>query len=315
MAILVPGGRVAKRGARAGCPENHVARYRLRFLLQEFDLPRGATILGRSSDCHVTIEDPLVSRHHARIVLEGDRAVVYDLGSRNGVKVNGLALKEPTELKDGDRLRIGTQELVFCRVDAVPASSAKTTGFLRHCARCRMPYPQEAGSCPSCGATEALDEETLSGQFGQTAQAIWSVQLFLEVLERALSLRRWEDVNRILRRATMQVEERLHRSEPVDGPQLAKLADGAARASIALEDPTWGLWVAQVYRRVPLVVPEDVVARLAELAVRFPSDMAEPVDNLATHARTLPASAAEGPALAALERVRASVAPMAQAKS
>ena len=68
-----------------------MARYRLRFLLQEFDLPRGATILGRSSDCHVTIEDPLVSRHHARIVLEGDRAVVYDLNSRNGVKVNGAA--------------------------------------------------------------------------------------------------------------------------------------------------------------------------------------------------------------------------------
>lgn len=292
-----------------------MARYRLRFLLQEFDLPRGATILGRSSDCHVTIEDPLVSRHHARIVLEGDRAVVYDLGSRNGVKVNGLGVKEPTELKDGDRLRIGTQELVFCRVEAAPATSAKTTGFLRHCARCRMPYPQEAGACPSCGATEALDEETLSGQFGQTAQAIWSVQLFLEVLERALTLQRWDDVNRILRRATMQVEERLHRGEAVDGPQLAKLADGAARASVALEDPAWGLWVVQVYRRVPVVVPEDVVGRLAEIAIRFPSDMAEPVEHLATHARTLPAGPAEGPAIAALERVRASVAPMAQAKS
>ena len=156
-----------------------MARYRLRFLLQEFDLPRGATILGRSSDCHVTIEDPLVSRHHARIVLEGDRAVVYDLASRNGVKVNGSSVKDPVELKDGDRLRIGTQELVFCRVEAAPNASAKTTGFLRHCARCRMPYPQESGSCPSCGATEALDEETLSGQFGAAAQQIWSVQLFL----------------------------------------------------------------------------------------------------------------------------------------
>lgn len=303
-------------GGRArGRPENHVARYRLRFLLQEFDLPRGATILGRSSDCHVTIEDPLVSRHHARIVLEGDRAVVYDLNSRNGVKLNGLALKEPTELKDGDRLRIGTQELVFCRVDAAPASSAKTTGFLRHCARCRMPYPQEAGACPNCGATEALDEETLSGQFGQTAQAIWSVQLFLEVLERALSLRRWDDVNRILRRATMQVEERLHRGEPVDGPQLAKLADGAARASLELQDATWGLWIAQVYRRVPLVVPEEIVARLSELSVRFPSDMAEPVEQLAVHARTLAATPDDGPAIAALERVRATVGPMVQAKS
>ncbi|MBN9167002.1 MAG: FHA domain-containing protein [Myxococcales bacterium] len=290
-----------------------MARYRLRFLLQEFDLPRGATILGRSSDCHVTIEDPLVSRHHARIVLDGDRAVLYDLNSRNGVKLNGHGIKEPTELKDGDRLRIGTQELVFCRVESAPNASAKTTGFLRHCARCRMPYPQEAGACPSCGATEALDEETLSGQFGAAAQAIWSVQLFLEVLERALSLQRFEDVNRILRRATVQVEERIVRADPVDGPQLAKLADGAARAALALGDPTWGQWVAQVYRRVPLIMPEEVVARLGELVARFPTDMAEPVEQLAAYSRTLRVAPDEAPALAALERVRSSVPPLAHA--
>jgi hypothetical protein len=291
-----------------------VARYRLRFLLQEFDLPRGATILGRSSDCHVTIEDPLVSRHHARIVLEGDRAVVYDLNSRNGVKVNGGPVKDPVELKDGDRLRIGTQELVFCRVEAAPNASAKTTGFLRHCARCRMPYPQEAGSCPSCGATEALDEETLSGQFGAAAQQIWSVQLFLEVLDRALTLERFEDVHRILRRATVQVEERIVRGDPIDAPQLAKLAVGAARASLALDDSTWAVWVAQVYRRVPLVMPEEVVVKLGELAARFPHDMADPVEQLASYVRTVPSSPAEGPAIAALERVRASVAPMAASK-
>jgi len=286
-----------------------VARYRLRFLLQEFDLPRGATILGRSSDCHVTIEDPLVSRHHARIVLDGDRAVLYDLNSRNGVKLNGAPIKEPTELKDNDRLRIGTQELVFCRVEQAPNATAKTTGFLRHCARCRMPYPQEAGACPNCGATEALDEETLSGQFGAAAQAIWSVQLFLEVLERALSLQRFEDVNRILRRATVQVEERIVRGDPVDGAQLAKLADGAARASMALADSMWGQWVAQVYRRVPLVVPEPIVERLAELVARFPGDMAASVEALALHSRTLQPGPDEVAALAALERVRSSVPP------
>jgi hypothetical protein len=286
-----------------------VARYRLRFLLQEFDLPRGATILGRSSDCHVTIEDPLVSRHHARIVLEGDRAVVYDLNSRNGVKVNGAPVKDPVELKDSDRLRIGTQELVFCRVEAAPNASAKTTGFLRHCARCRMPYPQEAGSCPSCGATEALDEETLSGQFGAAAQQIWSVQLFLEVLDRALTLERFEDVHRILRRATVQVEERIVRGDLIEPAQLSKLAVGAARASLALDDSTWAVWVAQVYRRVPIVMPEEVVVKLAELAARFPDDMADPVEQLASYVRTVPSSPAEGPAIAALERVRASVSP------
>jgi hypothetical protein len=175
-----------------------------------------------------------------------------------------------------------------------------------------MPYAQEAGACPDCGATEALDEETLSGQFGATAQQIWSVQLFLEVLERALSLSRWDDVHRILRRATVQVEERIARGDPIDPAQLAKLAVGAASASLASNDPTWGLWVAQVYRRVPVVVPEDVVAKIADLTARFPIDMTEPLDQLARHSGTLPASPADAPAVAALERVRASVVPMAK---
>jgi hypothetical protein len=250
-----------------------------------------------------------VSRHHARIVVEGDRAVAYDLGSRNGVKLNGTPLKDPVELKDGDRLRIGTQELVFCRVESAPNGSAKTTGFLRHCASCRMPYPQEVGACPNCGATEALDEETLSGQFGAAAQQIWSVQLFLEVLERALALQRFEDIHRILRRATSQLEERMARGDAIDPGQLAKVAVGASQASLALNDAGWAVWTARVYRRTTFAIPEDVVAKLAELGTRFPRDLEAPVGELVAHLRNVPvSSASEANALSALERVRARLA-------
>ena len=108
-------------------------------------------------------------------------------------------------------------------------------------------------------------------------------------------------------------EERLVRGDSIDGAQLAKLADGAARASVALGDPTWGLWVAQVYRRVPLVMPEQLVDRLGELLARFPIDMAEAVEQLAAHSRTLHAAPEEASALAALERVRSTVPPLIQA--
>ena len=102
---------------------------------------------------------------------------------------------------------------------------------------------------------------------------------------------------------------------PIDAPQLAKLADGAARAAIAMSQPMWGLWVAQVYGRVSVVAPESVVERLGELVMRFPAEMAEAIEQLAMHARTLGASPQDASALAALERVRCSVPPLATSRA
>jgi len=54
-----------------------------------------------------------VSRHHARIVVDGARAVLEDLGSKNGTSVRGRRLTAPAELQDGDEIGIGPAVLVF----------------------------------------------------------------------------------------------------------------------------------------------------------------------------------------------------------
>ena len=269
-------------------------------------MPRGITLLGRSLDCHVTIEDPLVSRQHARIIIDDEGATVEDLGSRNGVKVNGASVKQPMRLKDGDRLRIGTQDLVFCRVDPVGAVHAKTTGVLRLCANCRLPYPREMVSCPNCEATEQTEEETLSGSFGADKQHSWSVQLLVEALEKALNLGRKPDADRIVRRATAQVEELLVAGAVIDAPQLASLAGAAAQTSLAADDPTWGVWVADIYRRLTRIPPPRVVDRLIELSERFGPDMKAPVAKLAEllRANARAATPEDGEALARLEHLR-----------
>jgi hypothetical protein len=246
-----------------------LARYRLRFLLQEFDLPRGITIIGRSLDCHLTIEDPLVSRQHARILIDDDGATVEDMGSRNGVRVDGMTIKGATRLSDGMRLRIGTQDFLFCNVEIAGKGHSKTTGVLRLCANCRMPYPREAPSCPNCEATEQTDEDTLTGvgpsEGAQSARA-WSAQLLVEALDRALALARLQDAERILRRATAQVEEVVATGSPIDAGSLAALALRAAATTLATDDATWALWVLDIYRRTATVPPAEVVERLAEIA-------------------------------------------------
>jgi hypothetical protein len=277
-------------------------------LLQEFDLSRGATLIGRSSECQVTIEDPLVSRQHARIVINGDEALLEDLGSRNGVKLNGSSIAKATPLRDGDRLRIGTQELVFCRVEAPASQDAKTTGFLRHCTACRLPYPREMVACPSCGASEQpKEEETLSGQFGATSQGAWSVQLLVEVLEKALVLGRTADAERMLRRATAQVEERLMTGDRVDAKQLQALSVAAAKMSLDLGDATWGSWIAQIHRRMSTVPAGPVIDSFAGLIERFPEEIGAALGDLASHCRRAVTSLTEEDArsLARLEQLRA----------
>jgi hypothetical protein len=247
-----------------------VARFRLRFLLQEFDLPRGATVIGRSLDCNLTIEDPLVSRQHARIIIDDKGETVEDMSSRNGVRVNGVQIKGPTSLNDGDRVRIGTQDFVFCRFDPTGKAHSKTTGVLRLCSKCHLPYPRESVSCPNCEATEQPEDETLSGSFGTESQSAWNVQLLVEALDRAISLGRIQDAERIVRRATAQVEELVASGGGIDPKALAALAIQAVSTTTATNDPTWVLWVVDIYRRADRVPSVAVVERVGEAAAEHP---------------------------------------------
>lgn len=73
----------------------------------------GATI-GRSRDCDIVLTDPNVSRRHAELRPDGHGGwQVRDLGSTNGVKVNGRKIDAAQALESGDRLALGTADVRF----------------------------------------------------------------------------------------------------------------------------------------------------------------------------------------------------------
>jgi DNA-binding CsgD family transcriptional regulator len=59
----------------------------------DFRLPAGEYTLGRSSDCELPINDPTISRVHARLVVADSKIQVTDLGSRNGTFLQGKAVQ------------------------------------------------------------------------------------------------------------------------------------------------------------------------------------------------------------------------------
>lgn len=128
------------------------ARWRLRFHLQEIDLPPGRTILGRGPDCPITLEDPLVSRRHAALEVSEVGCMLVDLGSRNGIHVNGVRRRERLMLQPNDRIRLGRDELVLLlAADTDEVTSARPTASSRRCPWCGHESVSHHASCPACG--------------------------------------------------------------------------------------------------------------------------------------------------------------------
>jgi hypothetical protein len=78
-------------------------------------LGSGGAVLGRSREADIIVEDPNVSRRHAEVRPSGGSWIVRDLGSTNGVKVNGQRVDpaRPQSLKPGDVIELGTARVTF----------------------------------------------------------------------------------------------------------------------------------------------------------------------------------------------------------
>ncbi len=74
--------------------------------------PAGGTV-GRSRNCDVVLEDTGVSRRHAELRPGPEGWMIEDLGSTNGVLVNGIQIGGPHPLDSGDRIELGSIEAVF----------------------------------------------------------------------------------------------------------------------------------------------------------------------------------------------------------
>jgi len=79
---------------------------------QSFQPPEGRTLIGRSPECAIFLDDVTVSRRHAELVREGDVFTVSDLGSLNGTYVNRQRIESRT-LEDDDEVQIGKYRLTF----------------------------------------------------------------------------------------------------------------------------------------------------------------------------------------------------------
>jgi hypothetical protein len=125
-------------------------------------------VIGRSSDLDMVLVEEMVSRRHARIMLEDGVISIEDLGSTNGTFVNGEKIQRGV-LKEGDRILIGTSIL-----KVVPASdSAQREGLeavAARAARQRSGRPPEEAPRMS-GSLEEIPLPDLLQLFGSSRKS------------------------------------------------------------------------------------------------------------------------------------------------
>lgn len=91
---------------------------------KEITLSQERTVIGRKPECDIVIASPKVSREHCRIDLSDDTAEIIDLGSRNGIFVNGQKTKQAS-LSSGDKVSIGPLGFIVSSADASQGGSAQ----------------------------------------------------------------------------------------------------------------------------------------------------------------------------------------------
>lgn len=204
---------------------------------------RGQAVLGRSSRCDVVIDDELASREHCRVAVEGERVVLRDLGSRNGVRVNGERVEGELELRHGDVIAIGLCHLVLLRqreqpslrrgseVRTRPQGAAEITwGSLAGLTRRALDDGDLDAAEVSCRAQfEAIRAAAAVGHPVEASAMDEAVEQALELAERCADGYWLDQVLAIHLVASVSMSERV-------ALRITQLAEEIAPPTVALED-------------------------------------------------------------------------------
>lgn len=224
-------------------------RFRLRYQQHNLELSPGQFLIGRSTECQLSLDDPLVSRKHARLVVTEDALFVEDLGSRNGVLVGGVKVEGKRKLDDGDRLTVGSQEMMV--IDAARGDRA-STGPSPGGAFVTYAGPMTATNLPVMRPVEVDEQSKKADAF----------RLLGGVADKALALGRAEEAERILASLLTQLLESARSGNKLQPEVLDQAGRYGARLAGATAKGTWVDYVIDLYALHQRVLPAPVVDEL-----------------------------------------------------
>jgi len=219
----------------------------------EIELPLGEFTIGRATDCRLVLDDRLASRRHAVLQVGHNRIVLMDLGSRNGVLVNGERITGPVEVRPGDRIVIGTQRLLLLDSERPARERMQTRpeGIVR---RPRV-QPEQL---------DRIDDDSGSDSSSTTRAPVYEVLVVIG--DRELSLGRTQEAEMLAGRLR-DVLVRAADSRRVIGPDAFESAVGyLLRVAERTSTARWLDAIFELYAAMRILVDAEKLDKLEALS-------------------------------------------------
>jgi hypothetical protein len=258
-------------------------RFRLRYQSTNLEMPLGEFAIGRSSSCNLALADGLVSRKHAVLHVGPDAVVVEDLGSRNGVAVNGVRITSPRRLAHMDRVYIGSQELVMIDAARLRDGSRDTADYVV-CETCGAINGAAKRRCGDCGRrlNSAAGETLVSSNNGvDSSSHAWGAEdtrtaraldVIAGIASKAIAMGRFEEAERILLPHLDNILERALAHRPLsdsekDDPDVlfAGATSYALQLAQGLKATKWIDWVFRIHTATGRLMEADTIDTLHNL--------------------------------------------------
>jgi hypothetical protein len=232
-------------------------RFWIEYRAQRLELQPGVVLIGRSPSCQIVLDDGLVSRRHAQIVVGEEDAVLEDCGSVNGVYVNERRIDVRHELATGDRVVIGKQQLIFRAASDASALSANAPRFSAETLAGFQPSGAQ-GTGPTLpvfgpGLGEEHEDSTKQGH---------AIELLSGVVDKVLALGRGAEAERILSSYLSGILDAARAGVRVDLKAAEKSVTYAVKLAAATGKGRWVDYAIELYQLIRRPLPTAVVDEL-----------------------------------------------------
>ena len=214
------------------------------------ELPDGQYVIGRSSACDIVVDEPRVSRRHARIEVDGMDVHLIDLESRNGVYVNDRPVRRMQALAEGDVLLVGGAQFTV-------QIEVRATGVRRRPAQAFVVLNPEEGDEDRPGGSQR-------GEGGPITKTFEDLELIGRVAERALAAGHPQQAEALIEGHLRRVLDDSLQQRDVSKGTTRRAIDMALRLAEALHRGEWFDYAIDLLRAQRVSCSESLLSRLAQ---------------------------------------------------